>query len=375
MTWNEALQDEIIEAQTDLLRLAKATGDDLVALLDKSDADIKALLLDLESSGAVTDAQYAEIRKAQELIAQRRAEAWGQVSLDLTSRVNEIAIEAHGGLMSAILTATGGEIVPTVVATSALVSIAESRPFEGRILSEWAGKLQSDDLARFARTIQLGMVRGAAPAQIARDIYGTGGVAEMGRSAIMAVVRTATNHVANEAQALFVAQNEWLTRERYVATLDARTTRQCGALDGKVFDAGEGPRPPLHYNCRSRRVPFIDGDAYAKGGRGQVSASRSGAARAYEEAGRPKGGFEAFRRKYFRDRAGPVPADTTYGQWLKSRPEALQDDILGPTRGKLFRDGGLKIEQFTTEGGRTLTLAELRAKHAAAFKRAGLTEE
>lgn len=219
MTWNESLQDEIIEAQTDLLRLAKATGDDLVALLDKSDADIKALLLDLESTGAVTDAQYAEIRKAQEPIAQRRAEAWGQVSINLTSRVNEIAIEAHGGLMSAILTATGGEIVPTVVATSALVSIAESRPFEGRILSEWASKLQSDDLARFARTIQLGMVRGAAPAQIARDIYGTGGVAEMSRSAIMAVVRTATNHVANEAQALFIAQNEYLTRERYVATL------------------------------------------------------------------------------------------------------------------------------------------------------------
>ena len=68
-TWNESLQDEIVEAQTDLMRLASATAEDLIEILDRTDAAIKAILLDLEISGAVTDAQYAEIRRAQEQIA------------------------------------------------------------------------------------------------------------------------------------------------------------------------------------------------------------------------------------------------------------------------------------------------------------------
>ena len=127
-TWNEALQDEIVEAQTDLMRLASATAEDLIEILDRTDAAIKAILLDLEISGAVTDAQYAEIRRAQEQIAKLRAEAWGQLSIDLDDAVSKIAIASQDGVMAAILTATDGAIKPQVVATSSLISIASSRP-------------------------------------------------------------------------------------------------------------------------------------------------------------------------------------------------------------------------------------------------------
>lgn len=69
---------------------------------------------------------------------------------------------------------------------------------------------------------------------------------------------------------------------------------------------------------------------------------------------------------------GQVPADTTYGQWLKRQSAARQDDVLGPTRGALFRRGGLTIDKFADERGRELTLAELRERDAEAFSRAGL---
>ena len=373
MTWNEALQDELIESQTDLLRLAQSTADDLIAILDRTDAQIKALLLDLESSGAVTATQYADIRAAQERIAQLRAEVWGQLSIELQQRAQDIAVASQQGIMAAVLTASAGEIVPAVATSQSIIAIAASRPFEGRILSEWAESMQSADIARYRRAIQLGMVAGRNPRDIAREIHGVGGVRDQARRNIEAVVRTATNHIAAETQALFVAQNEWIKKERYTATLDSRTTLICASLDGQVFDANEGPRPPLHFNCRSRRIFAIDEKFLANGARPYSEATDAGAMRAYRDAG-GKGSFTAFRRAYFRSRVGDVPASRTYADWIKSRSAAVQDDILGPTRGKLLREGGLKIDQFTTNGGRTLTLAELQAKHAAAFKRAGINQ-
>ena len=113
-TWNEALQDEIIEAQTDLMRLASATAEDLIEILDRTDGKIKSILLDLEINGGVTAAQYAEIRRAQEQIAEMRAEAWGQLSIELTDRVNQVAIASQDGVIAAIVTASDGNIRPSV---------------------------------------------------------------------------------------------------------------------------------------------------------------------------------------------------------------------------------------------------------------------
>lgn len=69
---------------------------------------------------------------------------------------------------------------------------------------------------------------------------------------------------------------------------------------------------------------------------------------------------------------GQVPAETTYADWIKKQSAQRQDDILGPTRGKLLREGGLALDRFADDRGRWLTLDQLRERDAAAFKRAGV---
>lgn len=64
---------------------------------------------------------------------------------------------------------------------------------------------------------------------------------------------------------------------------------------------------------------------------------------------------------------GVVPAETTYGDWIKRQPAARQDQVLGPERGKLIREGGLKLPDLYAPNGRYLTLDELRERDAAAF--------
>lgn len=78
------------------------------------------------------------------------------------------------------------------------------------------------------------------------------------------------------------------------------------------------------------------------------------------------------RTAWQRRNIGTVPNDVTYGEWLKTQPDWFQDDVLGKTKGKLFRSGGLKIDQFVDRRGDSLTLSELAREKPAAFDEAGL---
>lgn len=73
---------------------------------------------------------------------------------------------------------------------------------------------------------------------------------------------------------------------------------------------------------------------------------------------------------------GPVPAKTTYFDWLKTQPAAFQDEAIGKTRGALLRDGGISAERFAElqlgKNFEPLTLDEMRKLEPVAFERAGL---
>jgi len=69
---------------------------------------------------------------------------------------------------------------------------------------------------------------------------------------------------------------------------------------------------------------------------------------------------------------GQVPVSINYGEWLKAQSAARQDQVLGPTRGKLLRDGNLDVGKFYNDKGKFLTLDELRDRDAASFAKAGL---
>lgn len=44
---------------------------------------------------------------------------------------------------------------------------------------------------------------------------------------------------------------------------------------------------------------------------------------------------------------------TTYGEWLARQPAAVQEDVLGPARYKLFSKGELSIDRFVDDDSRT----------------------
>lgn len=123
--------------------------------------------------------------------------------------------------------------------------------------------------------------------------------------------------------------------------------KNCQSLDGQVFEFGKGPLPPIHVGCRSSVSPVADPDfAFLSEDATRASAD------------------------------GPVPADLTYYDWLKQQPAGFQNEALGPTWAKVFRDGGVSADEFAKlrlgKDFQPITLDELAQKAPVVFERAGI---
>jgi hypothetical protein len=73
-----------------------------------------------------------------------------------------------------------------------------------------------------------------------------------------------------------------------------------------------------------------------------------------------------------------VPANQSYYSWLKTQPAAVQDSIIGTTRGKLLRNGGISSQRFAAlqlnKNFKPITLAEMRELEPTAFIKANIPE-
>jgi len=224
----------------------------------------------------------------------------------------------------------------------------------GKLLEPFIKDWSAVEVKRVTGAIRQGFFEGQTNSQIVQAIRGTkanqfrDGVLAVSKRNAESVVRTAVQHTASVArQETWNANSDLVTGVRWVSTLDARTTQQCRSLDGLVFPADSGPRPPIHVNCRSTTVAELD-DRFAFLKQGATRASKD----------------------------GYVDADLTYYGWLKKQPAGFQDEAIGPTRAALLREGGLSAERFAEINlGKTfepLTLDQMRDLEPLAFERAGI---
>ena len=222
-----------------------------------------------------------------------------------------------------------------------IYAAATARPFEGRLLKEWYQGLADGAFRRVRDTIRMGYVEGKTTDQIVREIRGSrtqAGVIMQSKRGAEAAVRTALAHTANVAKEEVYKKNKSKIKGvEWISTLDGRTSAICRGFDGKVFPINEGPRPPAHVNCRSTTIPVIK--TARELGKNLVGATRS-------------------------SMNGQVSAELNYDQWLRRQPVEFQDDVLGATKGKLFR-AGLTMDRFIDREGAELTLKQIQEREAA----------
>jgi SPP1 gp7 family putative phage head morphogenesis protein len=394
-TINEDLLDALVRHQIYLLRFSGSLRNKIIKLLNETEDDLEAEIrrrLARSAEGATS----ANLKRAELLVAaikKLRLKAWSQVTDTWVEELTDLAKQEPAflaGLYKTLAPVTLDLLLPTAETLAALV---RARPFQGRVLREWAKSVAAADIRRIEDQIKIGLVQGQTPAELARRVVGTGvlggsdGVTATTRRNVEAITRTAVNAYSNAAKREFYKANAGLfDEELYVATLDERTTRICSSLDGERFPVGKGPIPPLHFNCRSLRVALFDGQVL--GSRPMKSITERETVREYQRAnglavtGRRadlprghKGTYDSYARGRIREMTGQVPASTTYQEFLSRQSRSFQDDVLGPTRARLFRTGRLDLKKFVNRAGDELTLAELARKHADVFRQAGLDPE
>lgn len=392
-TVNEELHDAMLRHQTYLLRYSGHVRNRIQTILDATEQDIADKIrarLANAPGGLTGPYEVRRMEALQNQIATIRSKAWDEANPELKTEMTKLALAESASLSSTVSILLPVAIQVVQPSARLLRSIALSRPFQGRILGDWARDMAADDLRRIHNAIQVGMTEGQSMDAIVRRVIGTGtlgyadGVTEMTRSNVTSIVRTAVMHVANNSRSAWMQENtDVITSERFVATLDARTTPICRAEDGKEYEVGTGPQPPLHFGCRSLRIAVIDGTLlgdrpakpYTEGQLASEYATENDIPDVSSRDDLPhgtKGDFDQWKRGRIAELVGPVPAETTYQTWLAGQSTTFQNDILGVTKAKLFRDGDLKLDRFVNRQGDELTLHELAQREADAFRAAGL---
>lgn len=392
VTANEQFFDALVRHQIGLLRMTGKVQNDVARLLDKTETAMADRIKSRLSGrrGLNTPADVQRMQSLLKSIRATRLKAWKKVTAVWVRELREISKAEPLFLDAALKTVLPVTVETTLPATALLETIATSKPFHGKLLRSWARNVAAADLARISDEVRIGMVLGESNQAIARRVVGTkalqgaDGATAATRRQAMAVTRTAVNAISNQSKRAFYEANKKLfSEELYVATLDSRTTPICSSLDGERFPVGQGPIPPLHIQCRSLRIAILDDKTlgarpmkpttergllreYTKGNGLRSTTTRAGLPRGH------KGAFDKFSRRRVREQIGRVPAKVTYQEWLTRQSAAFQQDVLGKTRARLFRRGGLTLDKFVDAKGRRFTLAELARSDKAAFQQAGL---
>lgn len=369
---NEQLRDELIGHQVDLSRYSNDVVRRMLAILNKVDADLAAQLL---AALEKMPAESFTVERLEQLLASVKAlnsQAYAELARQLGEELRGFTEYEAGYQFQLFRTLIPAQIIAQVdiatVVAEQVYSAAMARPFQGRILKEWAQSIEQGRMTRIRDAVRVGYVENESISQIVKRIRGTraagytDGIIEIDRRHAEAVVRTAISHTAAFTRHRFMKANSDLVKSvKFLATLDSRTSELCRIRDGLEYSADDAHKPighripwlagpgALHWNCRSTSVPVL---------------------KSWKELGGAD--IEDFSPSTRASMDGQVPAETSYADWIKKQSAARQDDILGATRGKLLRDGGLTLDRFYSDRGRYLTIDELRQRDAAAFARADL---
>ncbi|MGM9512444.1 minor capsid protein [Larkinella sp. GY13] len=333
-TVNEKILDAQIKHSVYLERYKSGVLKKIIGLLNRSEADlieqIAGRLATIEKRGY--DFGQDTTKRLNALlddIRTRRAKVYDVLGKQLFNEMAEFA-RYEADFQIKMAENAGIDVELSMPSNAQLKAIVTSQPFQGRLLKEWAQGLEQADVRRIQDAVRIGITEGQTTDQIVRRIRGTkaaqyqDGVLEIARRDAEAVVRTAIGHTQNRARMeVFNANADIIPGVQYAAVLDSKTTVLCASRDGKVYALDKAPPIPAHWRCRSIYVPYF---------------------------GPPEGNRAS---KY-----GPVPAATTFEEFLKKQSVEFQEEVLGVERAKLFR-AGQPLSKFVDKSGHVYTLKEL----------------
>lgn len=330
MSSNQALMDALTLRQIFIERYSKGEAERLLTYLQR-------LSLQLQATISSEYERVRAVRLAEQVagITQTILDEYGD---DMDAGLKRFAEAEAAFAQQTLVATTAAEVISpgslrqikAAITTKPMKLISGNKVTELTI-DQAAKKFSTKKAQQVAQIVRDGALVGRTSQEVVSEV--TDLVEQRTKAQAASLVRTATNHIGNEARSMtYAANDDVITGEEFVATLDAHTTLTCAGQDGQIYPIGEGPQPPLHWACRSVRTPVINPE-YNLGS--EITGERASA-------------------------DGPVSAQTTYNSWLKRQSADVQDEVLGVERANLFRSGKLSISKFTDDTGKAYSLERLK---------------
>jgi len=333
MSANGYLIETLTRHQIFLQRYGGGVINDLEPILEQMSRDIRSRLL-----AGPTEFQFIRLQRLLAELDEVVQGAGGQYGEQLRLQLEDF-VEYESGFvsraMSEVVNVELNAPPPNQLAaavTNTAATILQGDQQVSMTVPDLVRQFTQAKSQQVTQIVRGGYIEGATLQDIVRRV--TDVTDKAARRQAAAMVRTSVNHMGTVARQETYRQNQdVLEKLQRVGTIDGRTSFQCMANDGREYPLNTTDLPPYHFACRTVMVPIV------------------------------KSEFSLFRGGYERaTKDGPISARTTYNSWLKRQPKEFQNEVLGPERAELFRGGEVSLDAFVDEAGRTLTLAELRAR-------------
>ena len=314
------INNEILKQQVQLQRLITSLLSESVypALKDNKVA-IRALLLDAEELTSITQINRitSEVTK---LITANSTASWTTVTAGLQEFTEYELTQLAYSFAAAGYTVNAVDDIHNYTA-KALMSLEGKNPVTG----VWADFVKGNVKGQaevINNQIKQAFVQGDTIKQtITRINQAMDGIV---LNRVDNLARTGGSHYSAMARKAFAEDNsDIIDREYPMVTFDSRLSPTCAGIGSQYGDkgwpVGKSPigYPPYHPNCRTTIAMRLKGE-----------------------------------------KESPV---NDVNEWLGNQSKEFQDDVLGPTRAKAFRDG-VKLDKFTDMTQRPLTIDELKSR-------------
>jgi len=343
----DQILDNLITKQVNLLRTAEGVSGQLLSEFEDLQAQIVKLLKSKDMSSytrARTRQLMADVQDLLTEFAQRTFNITEAGAARVAEMITSRTATTINDLIGADLVSPSLSIqkLETLLSDSAILGGASLQDF----WDQWPTKMTN----AYADIIRNGAIYGQSVGDMIDAIEESGAIS--GRiNDIATMVRTSYMNVANESRLTMYGDSSDLVKGfQWVSTLDANTCVECAAYDGLQWDLDYAPidhdlpfpGATAHGNCRCTQVPVLKSfDELSDDTQSELD-NMDDTTRASMD--------------------GQVAASLDYEDWLSTKSDEFQQDVLGPGRYDLWKSGKLELRDLLSQNGNPLTLDELANK-------------
>lgn len=342
MALSEEIQDAITKHQIFLLRYSAGREKEAAKYIDEI---TEKVLSELER-GELTTMNVAKLKSFLRELEEFQEQVYSNMEEKILSDVDDLSVE-EADWSTALFEKLLEGIQPPSKEDYQIAILAGIIPVAGKTIGSIIKAFKRTKIRQTTQTIRDGVTVREPNEIIANRVRA---INPLQKKQVGSLIRTINNFTSVQARDVAMRQNiDLFDGYEWIAVLDSRTSLICASRDGTIYpftdDPEKSPKPPAHFSCRSSISPRLKPEFEGKG-------------------------TKLERRKATGSKGvTTVQQKTTYESWLTRQSAGFQDDVLGKTKGRLFRRGKLELDKFVDSSGKTLTIDQLRKIEPDVFNR------